>query len=168
MRLMRKLFALLFLAALAAAVWYGGRWFAHKDDVKATIVFRDSGALRKGDAVVEKQQVVGRVSSVDTLDDRKAVTVRLDPAHRDAIVSDSLFIIDGRTLSVVNTFAVGRPVENGAILYAKEDSMSRWLARNGPKAQPYIDQAKQKAGELSKEAPKLKEEAKKLWEKVKK
>lgn len=164
---MRKLFALVFLIALAAVVWYGGRWFAHKDEVKATIVFQDSGALRKGDAVLEKQTVVGRVTSVDTLDDRKAVTVRLAADHRDAIVSDSLFIIDGRTISVVNTFAVGRPVENGAILHAKEDSISRWLARNGPKAQPYLDQAKQKAGELSKEAPKLKEEAKQLWEKVK-
>ncbi|MBV9495521.1 MAG: hypothetical protein JOZ54_14830, partial [Acidobacteria bacterium] len=84
------------------------------------------------------------------------------------IVSDSLFLIDGHTLSVVNTLAVGRPVENGAILYAKEDGVSRWLARNGPKAQPYIDQAKQKAGELKKDAPKLKEEAKQLWEKVRK
>ncbi|HKO58771.1 MAG TPA: MlaD family protein [Thermoanaerobaculia bacterium] len=165
---MRKLFALLFLVALAAAVWYGGRWFAHKDDVKATIVFRDSGALRKGDPVLEKQVVVGRVSSVDTFDDRKAVTVRLAPDHRKAIVSDSLFLVEGRTLAVVNTFAVGRPVESGAILYAKEDGVSRWLARNGPKAQPYLDQAKQKAGELSKEAPKLKEQAKELWEKVKK
>jgi MlaD protein len=164
---MRKLFALVFLVALAAVVWYGSRWFARRDEVKATIVFRDSGALRKGDAVLEKQVVVGRVSSVDVFDDRKAVTVRLARDHRDAIVGDSLFIIDGRTLAVINTFAVGRPVENGAILYAKEDSVSRWLAKNGPKAQPYIDKAKAKAGELSKEAPKLKEEAKQLWEKVK-
>ncbi|MBV9494781.1 MAG: hypothetical protein JOZ54_11095, partial [Acidobacteria bacterium] len=64
---MRKLFALVFLAALAFAVWYGSRWFTQRDQVKATIVFRDSGALRKGDAVVEKQVAVGRITSVDTL-----------------------------------------------------------------------------------------------------
>ena len=169
---MRKLFALVFLLALAAGVWYAGQWFTHRGEVKATVVFKDSGALRPGDPVVEKQVVVGRVTGIDPFDDRKAVTIRLARDHRNAIVTDSLFSIDGRSLLVTNTFAIGRPVENGAVLHAREDRLSKWLAKSGPAVQPYVDQAREKAGSVAKEAPgeakKLKEDAKKWWEKVKK
>lgn len=168
---MRKLFALVFLVALAAGVWYAGQWFAHRGDVKATIVFQDAGALRPGDPVIEKQVAVGRVTRIDPVDDRKAVTVRLAREHRTAIVTDSLFSIEGRSLLVTNTFAVGRPVENGAILYAREDRMSKWLAKGGRAVEPYVDKARARAGEIAKDTPgeakKLKEDAKKWWEKVK-
>jgi hypothetical protein len=169
---MRKLFALVFLVALAVGVWYAGQWFAHHGEVKATVVFKDSGTLRPGDPVIEKQVAVGRVTRIDPFDDRKAVTLRLSRDHRTAIVTDSLFSIDGRSLLVTNTFAVGRPVEDGAILSAREDRLGKWLAKAGPSVQPYVDKARSKAGEVAKEAPgeakKLKEDAKKWWEKVKK
>jgi hypothetical protein len=169
---MRKLFALVFLIALAAGVWYAGQWFAHRGEVKATIVFRDPGALRPGDAVVEKNVVVGRVTRIEPLDDRKAVTVRLSREHPTAIVTDSLFTVEGHSLVVTNTFAVGRPVENGAILHAREDRLSKWMAKGGAAVQPYVDKARAKADEAAKDAPgeaeKLKQDAKKWWEKVKK
>lgn len=168
---MRKLFALVFLLALAAGVWWAGRWFTHRGEVKATIVFSSAGALQPGDPVVEKQLPVGRVTRIDVVDDRKAVTVRLSREHRTAIVTDSLFTIEGRALRVTNTFAVGRPVENGAILYAREDRMSQWMAKGGDAVQPYVDKARARAGEVTRDAPeeakKLKEDAKKWWEKIK-
>jgi len=169
---MRKLFALVFLVALAAGVWYLGQWFAHRGEVKATIVFRDPGPLRPGDPALEKGVVVGRVTRIDPLDDRKAVTVRLAREHPTAIVTDSLFGVEGHALVITNTFAVGRPVESGAILYAREDRLSKWLAKGGAAVQPYVDKAKERAGQAAKEAPgeaeKLKQDAKKWWEKVKK
>ncbi len=169
---MRKLFALLFLVALAVGVWYLGQWFAHRGEVKATIVFRDPGSLRPGDPVVEKSVVVGRVTRIDPVDDLKAVTVRLASEHPTAIVTDSLFTVDGHKLVITNTFAVGRPIESGAVLHAREDRLSKWMAKGGAAVQPYVDQAKAKAGEAAKDAPgeaeKLKQDAKKWWEKVKK
>lgn len=145
---MRKLAALLFLVALGAVVWYGARWFAHRDDVKATIVFRDSGELRRGDAVVEKGEVVGRIVSVDRIDDRSAVTVRVPKESRERVLSDSLYTIDGRTLVVTNTFAFGSPLDDGAVVHAREDRVSRFLARAAPKVQPIVDDVKAKADQL--------------------
>ena len=145
---MRKLAALLFLVALGAIVWYGARWFAHRGDVKATIVFRNAGDLRSGDAVVEKGEVVGRVISVDKLDDRQAVTIRVPKEARERVLSDSLFTVDGRSLVVTNTFAFGSPVDDGAVVHAREDRVSRFLAKAAPKVQPFVDDVKAKADQL--------------------
>ena len=145
---MRKLSALLFLVALGAIVWYGARWFTHKDDVKATIVFGDAGALQRGDAVVEKGAVIGRITAIDRLDGRPAVTIRIPKESRERVLSDSLFTVDGRTLVVTNTFAFGSPVDDGAIVQAREDRVSRFLAKAAPKVQPFVDDVKAKADQL--------------------
>ncbi len=145
---MRRLFALILMIALAAAAWFGARWFAHRGEVKATIVFDDASSLRRGDPVLEDEVVVGRVVRIDKVDDRDAVTVRLSRDHRRAIVTDSLFSAGKHTLIVTNTFAVGRPVDDGAILYAREDRVSRWLAKHGGAVKPLLDKARAKADEL--------------------
>lgn len=142
---MRKLLSFLFLVALAAMVWFGGRWFVHRSEAKVTIVFNDARGLQRGDPVTENGAVIGRVVSVDRLDDKNAVTVRLSHGHRRAIVTDSMFTIDHRSLVVANTFAVGRPVDDGAILNAREDGVSRWLAKHGGAVKPYLDAARAKA-----------------------
>lgn len=145
---MRRVVSVLFLVLLAVGVWFGARWFAHRGEVKATIVFDDARGLRAGDPVLENNLVVGRVTRVDKVDDRDAATVRLSRDHRRAIVTDSLFSIERHTLTVNNTFAIGRPVENGAILYARQDRVSRWLAQHGDALKPYLDKARAKADEL--------------------
>lgn len=145
---MRKLLAGLFLILLATGVWFGARWFAHRGEIKATIVFDDSRGLRRGDPVLENGVVVGRVTRVDRLDDRSAVTVRLAREHRRAIVTDSLFTIETDGLVVSNTFAVGSPVEDGALLRAREDRVSRWLARHGSSVKPFLDKARARADEF--------------------
>lgn len=145
---MRKLLGLLFLLVVAAAVWLGARAFVHRGEVKATIVFDDVHGLRRGDPVVEHNDVAGRVTSVDRLGERSAVTVRLDRMHRRSILTDSLFAIDHNQLVVTNTFAVGRPIDDGALLEAKEDRVSRWLAKHGGSVEPLVDKVRARADEL--------------------
>jgi len=142
---MRKLLSLLFLVALAAGVWFGARWLVHRGEVKVTIVFDDARGLKRGDPVVENGTTVGRVVSVDRLDDRDAVTVRLARDHRRSIVSDSLLTVDHHSLVVSNTFAIGGPVEDGAILHPRQDRLSQWLAKHGGAVKPFLDNARAKA-----------------------
>ncbi len=144
---MKKLAAFLFLVVLAALVWAGARYFAHRGEVKATIVFDRTAGLRRGDPVVENQLVVGRVTKVGKLDDLDAVTVRLDRNHRRSIVTDSMFAIEDHRLVVTNTFSVGAPVDDGAILVARGDKVTRWLALHGGVVKPYIDKLKAKSDE---------------------
>ena len=173
---MRKLGAILFVAILAVAVWAGARWMVERGTVKATIIFHHARGLNSGDPVVENQTVVGKVARIDKVDDRDAVTVRLDRDHRRAIVSDSLFTIDDHKLIVMNAFAVGAPIENGAVLQAKEDRISSWLAKHGQKVEPLVDKLKQQADKgvetvrtsSSDEAQKLKEKVDAWVDKVRK
>ncbi len=142
---MRKLSSLVFLLLIAAGVWFGARWMAHRGEVKATIVFDDAGSLRDGDPVVEGEEVVGRVVEIARVNGRDAVTVRLGRTHTRAIVTDSLFSAERHQLVVTNTIAVGKPIEDGEIIYAKEDRVSRWLARHGSTVGPAISKLKKKA-----------------------
>lgn len=143
----KKLGSLIFLILLAAGVWLGARYFVHRGEVRATIVFHSGAGLRKGDPVVEGQTVVGKVTKVTDLDGEDAVSIRLDRAHRRAIVGDSLFAVDGHQLVVTNTLAVGAPIDDGTVLRAKEDALSRWLAKHGSTVQPFIQKLKRTADE---------------------
>ncbi len=145
---MRKLLGLLVLLLLAAAVWLGARAFVHRGEVKTTIVFDDVYGLRRGDPVLEHNEVAGRVTSIDRLGERSAVTVRIDRMHRRSILTDSLFAIDHDQLIVTNTFAVGRPIDDGALLEAKEDRVSRWLAKHGSAVEPFVDNVRARADQL--------------------
>lgn len=145
---MRKVLAVLFLIVLALFAWFGARWLVHRGEVKVTIVFSQSQGLRRGDPVLENDAVIGKVIDVSPLGDREAITVRVSRDHRRAIVTDSLFSVERRALVVTNTFAVGRPVDSEAILYAREDRLSRWLARHGSAVKPYLDRFRAKADEL--------------------
>jgi hypothetical protein len=173
---MRKLGAILFLALLAVAVWAGARWMVTRGTVKATIIFQSAAGLSSGDPVIANKMPIGKVTRIDKIDDRDAVTVRIDRDHRRALVADSLFSIDHHALTVVNAFAVGAPVENGAVIEAKEDRLSRWLAKNGDKVEPLVDKLKAKADQgveavrtsSGGEAQKLKEKVDSWVDKVRK
>ena len=128
---------LLVIVAALVAFWIGGRWFLHRGEVRATVILHDGGALAAGDPVVENGIVVGRIVKVTRLDDLAAVKIRLDREHRRAVVSDSLFAVDGRRLVVNNTFAIGAPVEDRAVLQPPDGKVAQWLARHsGSLAQP--------------------------------
>jgi len=142
--MLRKLLALI---ALAAVVWLGARYFAHRGEVRATIVFHDAGELQKGDPVVDGDETIGRVTKVSRLDGKDAVDIRLDRTHRRSVVTDSLFTAGGRRLVVTNTFAVGKPIEDGAVLRAKDDRLSKWLARHADSVKPLVEKVKRAADE---------------------
>src|SRR4051812_14395306 len=125
--MLRKLLALM---VLAAAIWLGARYFAHRGEIKATIVFHEAGALRKGDPVVENGTAIGSGTKVTRLDGKDPVDGRIDPAPRRDVVTDSLVAVDGHRVVVNNPFAVGKPINDGAVLQAKDDRFSRWLARH--------------------------------------
>jgi ABC-type transporter Mla subunit MlaD len=143
----KKLAAFVFLILLAAAVWVGARWVAHRGEVRATILFKSAEGLRAGDPVVEGENVVGKVAKVTQLDGEDAVSIRLGREHRRSVVSDSLFAIDRHQLLVTNTLAVGAPVEDGAVLHARQDAISRWLAKHGSSVQPLLDKVKRATDE---------------------
>ena len=140
----RKLLALILLAAV---IWLGARYFAHRGEIKATLVFHQAGALRQGDPVVENDETIGRVTKVTQLDGQDAVVIRLDRAHRRDIVTDSLFSVENRRVVVSNTFAVGKPIEDGAVLRVKDDRFSRWLAKHANAVKPLVEKVKRAADE---------------------
>ena len=133
---------LLVLVAALVAFWIGGRHLRHRGEVRATIVMHDAGVLREGDPVVENGAAVGRVTKISRLDGDDAVSIRIDRNHRRAVVSDSLFAVDGRRLVVSNTFALGTPVGDGALLRVRDDGMASWLARHGDAIAPLLAKAK--------------------------
>jgi preprotein translocase subunit YajC len=133
---------LLVLVLALAAIWIGGRFILHRGDVRATIVMRDSGALRAGDPVVENGAVAGKVTKVSPLDGETAVSIRIGRDHRRAVVSDSAFAVDGRRLVVNNTFSIGAPVADGALLRAPDSGLAAWLARHGDPIAPLLAKAK--------------------------
>lgn len=133
---------LLVIIAIAAGLWIGARYMLHRGEIRATIVFHDAGSLQKGDPVMESGVEVGRVTKIAHLDGQDAVSVRLTRENRRAIVGDSLFAIEGRSLIVSNTFAIGAPVDDGAVLKARDSRVAQWLARHGDKVAPLLDKVK--------------------------
>jgi len=140
----RKLLALI---VLAVAVWLGARYFAHRGEIKATLVVHEAGSLRTGDPVVENDETIGRVTKITQLDGEDAVVIRLDRAHRRSVVTDSLFSVENRRVVVSNTFAVGKPIDDGAVLRVKDDRFSRWLAKHADSVKPLIEKVKRAADE---------------------
>lgn len=145
---MRKLASVLFLLLLAILVWLAGRWFIHRGELRATVVLPSAGELRKNDPVVENGVEIGRVAKIVHLDQEDAVSIRIARDYRRNVVADSLFEVAGSAphtrLSIMNTFAVGSPVEDGAILHPHQDKVTLWLARHGSSVAPLIAGLKEK------------------------
>src|SRR6266542_559432 len=133
---------LLVIVLALIAICIGGRYILHRGEVRATIVMHDAGALRAGDPVVENGAAVARVTKISRLDGDDAVSIRIGRDHRRAVVSDSLFAVDGRTLAVSNTFAIGAPIDDGALLRARDGGIASWLARHGDTIAPLLAKAK--------------------------
>jgi ABC-type transporter Mla subunit MlaD len=141
--IMRKLFA---LVALAAVVWLGARYFAHRGEIKVTLVVPHADSVRNGDPVLEDGHTIGQVIKTSHIDDgADAVIMRIDRDHRRDVVSDSLFSVESRRVVVNNTLAVGNPLEDGSVVNVKEDRLARWLAKHGEAVKPLIEKAKRAA-----------------------
>lgn len=131
----RAFLAIVFLVAVAAAVWFGVRWLAGRDDLEATIIFDNADELAAGAPVVSKSLVIGEVTKVTQVQARDAVSVRIEAAHREEFLVDSRFSIEGEgagaILRVSSMLAFGRPVEEGEVLYARPSRIARWLEAAG-------------------------------------
>lgn len=128
---MRKLLALTAVVLIVALFWSGTGWFGRSDELNAVIVFDRPEGLRAGDRVVQDGTPIGEVRKVSTVDGRPAVTIRVPEEHRSALRSDSLVrVVRGGSrpqLEVDSNFAVGRPLEDGAVLRARDHDLARWL-----------------------------------------
>jgi len=169
---MRKLAAIVLLVALAAGAWWAARWYEHKDDLRATVIFKSADELRRGNDVVADAVVIGTVTKVARLDGQDAVSIRVSPQSRNEVRSDSLFSIRGDAptarLEIDNTIAIGKPIADGAVLYARDDKVARWLADQGKKIAPLVRGLGERAGELFDEyrSETLDEELERLKEQI--
>src|SRR6476646_7754471 len=136
---------LLLLLVIVAAVWFAARALVHHGEVPATVIFDRAGALRKGDPVIADGATIGSVRKVTHLDGTDAVSIVIDREHRRDVVSDSLFAIKEHQLIVTNTFAVGSPIADGAVLRARTDGVTAWLAKHADSVQPFIAKIKNAA-----------------------
>lgn len=145
----RALLKFLFFAAVLAAVWYGLRIFRSGDELVATILFDEASGLEKGAEVLLRDEPIGEVGEVNAVGGKTAATVHVRKEHRGDVLTDSLFEISGdpAAIRVVNSIAVGAPVGNGAVIIAKRDRLTTFLAQGGEKLQPHIERARKKAGE---------------------
>ncbi len=145
----RKFLAIVILVGLVAGVWYATRLIKHDKDLDATIIFDSDGGLGKGAAVTLHGNPVGTVTAVTRLGGKAAAVVHIERDHRNEIRSDSLFEITGDppdvSIRVINSIAVGAPVEYGAVIIARRDRLTRFLARGGEKLAPSIEAAKGRA-----------------------
>ena len=149
---MRRFLAVLFLLILAAGLWMAARWSRHRDDLRVSVVFDSASGLRKGSRVMSKGRVIGQVTGVAALEKGEAVSVRIVKSSRSELMTDSLFSVGQASgkpvLIVTNTIAVGRPLEDGAVIRVREDKISRWIARHGEKLGPLLGKVQRKASEL--------------------
>lgn len=149
---MRRFLAVLFLLILAAGVWMAARWSRHRDDLRVSVVFDSASGLKKGSRVMSRERVIGQVTGVATLEKGEAVSVRIAEPSRSELMTDSLFAVEQASgkpvLVVTNTIAVGRPLEDGAVIRVREDKVSRWIARHGEKLGPLLGKVQRKASEL--------------------
>ncbi len=168
----RAFLAVIFLAAVAAAIWFGVRWLAGRDDLEATIIFDSADPLAAGAPVVSKSLVIGEVAKVTPVQGRDAVSVRIDAKHREDFLVDSRFSVEGEgagaILRVSSTLAFGRPVEEGEVLYARPSRIAGWIeAAGGPFLARIREQASRWRG--SEDAKRKLEEWKRdlpTWEKA--
>jgi len=145
----RALLKFLLFVAVIAGVWYGLRFVGGRDDLVATILFEEASGLRKGAEVRLRDEKIGDVREVHSVGGKTAATVYIRKQHRGDVFTDSLFEIKGDPASivVVNSIAVGAPVENGAVIIAERDRLTKFLAHGKEKLQPHIDKVREKAGE---------------------
>jgi hypothetical protein len=145
----RALLKFLLFLAVIAGIWWGLRYFAGLDDVVATIVFDKAEGLRKGSELRSRDDVIGAVREVHPVGSKSAISVHVKKHHRGDFLTDSIFEITGDPayIRVVNSIAVGAPINDGAVIIAERDRMTKFLAHGGEKLQPHIDDARRKAEE---------------------
>lgn len=146
----RKLLAIAVLGALLWVAFHFSRSVRHEDDLVATLVFDAAPGVRTGTPVVEKGVTIGEVTEVGKVGEKVAVTVAIPLEHRGRVFTDSAFEISGdpAEVRVLSAISVGTPLENGAVVVARSDKVTKFLAKGGEKLAPHVAAAKKKALEM--------------------
>ncbi len=93
------LIALVAIVATAGIGIFGWKFAERHRSFDFTLVFEDAKNLHEGQFVVYNGVRIGNVTDVRLGDDRKiAVTVAIDPEHRDKVYSEAIFVIESPTL----------------------------------------------------------------------
>lgn len=147
--MIRSFLKLLLFVAVIAGVWYGLRFVGSRDDLVATILFEHAAGLEEGADVRLGDEKIGDVREVHSIGSKTAATVHIRKHHRGDVLTDSLFEVGGDPVGIriVNSIAVGAPVQSGAVIIAKRDRLTTFLAHGGEKLQPHIDMVRKKAEE---------------------
>jgi hypothetical protein len=150
--MIRRLIGLLILGVVAVVLWRGADWFGHSDALRATVVFDQPTALRRGDPVVQGDRQIGVVEKISPLGEQQAVAIQVEEEERKSVRSDSLIRVernhDERQLVVDSNFAMGKPVEDRAVLHARDSRVARALERGGAALAPVAREAKERAAAL--------------------
>lgn len=150
---MRKFLALLFLLTLAVVFWYGGRWYASDQVLRATLIFSTPVAVRPGNPVVHDGVRVGEVESVASIDpDRKAVNIKVDREWRHLLRTDSSYKVEAAreraAIEVSSKLAVGPPLSDGAIVPVRANEISKWMSKGADVVRPFSKKVSQSAQDL--------------------
>ena len=147
--MIRKLFGAIVLAGVVLLLWTVARWYAHSNDLHATVVFDEPSGLHRGDTVLQGDEAIGRVIKVGRIGDQEAITIEVPREHRNALRSDSFYrVTDSHELVVDSNFAVGRPLEDRAVVHAEDSKVAQMIERGGRALLPAAKKAKDSAAAL--------------------
>lgn len=146
---MRKFLAFFLLAGVAILLWSAARLTRRGGDLRMTVVLASAEGLHGGSEVVSGGRTIGTVLSVALLDRDEALSLCIDREHRLEMLSDSLFSIGRQgtdpVLVVTNALAVGKPLEDGAVVRVKTDRISQWLTRHEKQLDPILGTLQRRA-----------------------
>lgn len=148
----RKFLAFGFLILLAAGVWAAARWLRQRNDLRATVVFEQPTSLRQGNHITSGGVVIGRVTGVARLEQQEAVSIRIDSASRKQLQTDSSYELLGAPpnvrVEVKSMLAIGKPLADGAVVYAREDKLKNWLEKQKASIAPLLERISRSADDL--------------------
>lgn len=148
----RKLLAFGFLILLAVGVWAAARWLRHRNDLRATVVFERPTSLREGNHITRDGLVIGQVTGVVQLEQQEAISIRIDSAYRKQLQTDSSYELLGAPpnvrVEVKSMLAIGKPLADGAVVYAREDKLKNWLEKQKASVAPFLERLSRSADDL--------------------
>lgn len=148
----RKFLAFGFLILLAAGIWAAARWLRQRNDLRATVVFEQPTSLRQGNHITSGGVVIGRVTAVSRLEQQEAVSIRIDSASRKQLQTDSSYELLGAPpnvrVEVKSMLAIGKPLADGAVVYAREDKLKNWLEKQKASIAPLLERISRSADDL--------------------
>lgn len=138
--MIRRLFAWLFLIAIVVGLWYGARWFRQSRALEATLIFDTPQVVQAGVPVTLDGERIGRVVRVSRLEKRQALVVSVERERRNFVRTDSSFEVEraeGKPQLVVSSrFAIGRPVEDGAVIHVRRNKLAGMMEKGAARVIP--------------------------------